>query len=74
MADKIADFPRHIVVKPWMDGVGNSEMCKVSDAIILQPCSLVTVTVYVPAVETVKTLLLEPLDQRYVRGLLPGNW
>jgi len=45
--------PAHIVLVPAMLGVGNAFTVKVLLSVAVQPAALVTVTVYVAAVDTV---------------------
>ena len=55
--------PEHILEEPVMVGDGFEFTVNVFDAEPVQPLLLVTVTIYVPAVETEIACVVAPVDQ-----------
>jgi len=65
-AFNIVELPEQNVVVPLMDGVGLEITVVVALVLPVHPLALVTVTVKVPAVDTLIEDVVAPVDHRYV--------
>ena len=61
VAVNTVDVPEQMILLPVIAAVGNGLTVKARVAVAVQPAALVTVTVYVPAVDTVIAAVVAPV-------------